>query len=461
MAVYLSVLVVCSQLCFVSAFMPNHVFSFPPPDGSSTKTLDVDLDLEVDDFYPVEAEGLVDNGYNHKDVIRYACLQEVARFYEETLEMDEGRLQRLEPLTAETLLTTVAERKASSLNFESALREIEVEAALMDVYYEVDDEDQATAIARQHFDNEKIKEGHEYLLEMAQTVFTLLRNDQSYSAARTFVGRFLLTLQDFYAHSNWIELENRDILTDLGLSQSPKFLSNIADPWTFTCTECCDPNDSRCSESTSPGGCTTCYDNVRKSKLTSGYFIYDNSQTKPTGKCSHGSKTDRSRHTSPTGGINKSTKICAKSPHHYLHDEAAHLAISASRHFLSHVRSTAGDEGFRKLFNLAERNNLESSTSLCFVMDQTGSMQNDIDAAKNRTRQIITSSTKPYNYVLVQFGDDDNDPAYGPAIVTNDAAEFLAELDKLKADGGGDCPELTLHALQLALTKCLPGPCIA
>ena len=120
--------------------------------------------------------------------------------------------------------------------------------------------------------------------------------------------------------------------------------------------------------------------------------------------------TDRSQHTSPTGGINKSTKICAKSPHHYLHDEAAHLAISASRHFLSHVRSTAGDEGFRKLFNLAERNNLESSTSLCFVMDQTGSMQNDIDAAKNRTRQIITSSTKPYNYVLVQFGDDDNDP---------------------------------------------------
>ena len=50
--------------------------------------------------------------------------------------------------------------------------------------------------------------------------------------------------------------------------------------------------------------------------------------------------------------------------------------------------------------------------------------------------------------------------AYGPAIVTNDAAEFLVELDKLKAEGGGDCPELTLHALQLALTKCLPGSSI-
>ena len=77
---------------------------------------------------------------------------------------------------------------------------------------------------------------------------------------------------------------------------------------------------------------------------------------------------------------------------------------------MSHIRSTAGDEVFRKLFNLAEKNNLESSMSLCFVMDQTSSMQNDIDAAKTRTRQIITSSTKPYNYVLVQFGDDDNDP---------------------------------------------------
>lgn len=50
--------------------------------------------------------------------------------------------------------------------------------------------------------------------------------------------------------------------------------------------------------------------------------------------------------------------------------------------------------------------------------------------------------------------------AYGPAVVTNDPKVFLAELDKLTADGGGDCPELTLHGLQLALSRCLPGSSI-
>lgn len=33
-------------------------------------------------------------------------------------------------------------------------------------------------------------------------------------------------------------------------------------------------------------------------------------------------------------------------------------------------------------------------------------------------------------------------------------------MDSLKAVGGGDCPELTLHGLQLALTNCIPGSSI-
>lgn len=119
---------------------------------------------------------------------------------------------------------------------------------------------------------------------------------------------------------------------------------------------------------------------------------------------------NRSRSSAPTGGINKSTKNCRKSPHNDLHDDAVRLATRATRNFLARVRNTAGDEAFRKLFNLAERDNVESDTSLCFVIDQTGSMQDDIDAAKNRATQIVKSSTKPYNYVLVQFGDEDNDP---------------------------------------------------
>lgn len=227
---YLSLLFVCFQLRFVFAFMPNHVFSFNPDDPNRMLDVDVEPPFTANDFYPVEnAEGLVDDGsHTHKDIIRRACLEEVALFYEETLKKPKGSLQGTNPLTAETLLDAVVGRKTSSLNFEFALREIEVQATLMDVWYAVNNDiDQATAMARQHFDDEKIKGGHDYLLETAQAVFTSL-SAQSYSAARTFVGRYLLTLQDFYSHSNWIELENTDILEDLGKVKQAPFLNNIA-----------------------------------------------------------------------------------------------------------------------------------------------------------------------------------------------------------------------------------------
>ena len=42
-------------------------------------------------------------------------------------------------------------------------------------------------------------------------------------------------------------------------------------------------------------------------------------------------------------------------------------------------------------------------------------------------------------------------------MVTQDTDYFIDEVDALVADGGGDCPELAMHGLQLALINCLPG----
>ena len=47
--------------------------------------------------------------------------------------------------------------------------------------------------------------------------------------------------------------------------------------------------------------------------------------------------------------------------------------------------------------------------------------------------------------------------AFGPPIVTQESNEFLNHLDNLRASGGGDCPELAMSGLQLALINCLPG----
>ena len=42
-------------------------------------------------------------------------------------------------------------------------------------------------------------------------------------------------------------------------------------------------------------------------------------------------------------------------------------------------------------------------------------------------------------------------------MVTQNTQYFISEVDALNADGGGDCPELAMHGLQLALINCLPG----
>lgn len=66
-----------------------------------------------------------------------------------------------------------------------------------------------------------------------------------------------------------------------------------------------------------------------------------------------------------------------------------------------------GDDQFLQFFDLGVQ---VGGSSLCFVVDQSGSMRDDIDAVRARVKQIVQSSNKPYNYVLVQFNDDDKTP---------------------------------------------------
>lgn len=48
----------------------------------------------------------------------------------------------------------------------------------------------------------------------------------------------------------------------------------------------------------------------------------------------------------------------------------------------------------------------------------------------------------------------------GPVTKTSDPQEVIRAVNNLRAAGGGDCPELGLTALRLALVNCLPGSVI-
>uniref|UniRef100_A0AAZ1WYJ8 VWFA domain-containing protein n=2 Tax=Oreochromis aureus TaxID=47969 RepID=A0AAZ1WYJ8_OREAU len=113
---------------------------------------------------------------------------------------------------------------------------------------------------------------------------------------------------------------------------------------------------------------------------------------------------------------------------------------------LEDIRLAAGDRNFLRLMGLSQ------SYALCFVIDTTGSMGDDIDAFN-----IIDSNAgtlqEPSQYILVPF----NDPEFGPVIKTTDKNYFKEEINKLTAFGGGDEPELSMSGLQLALTSAPPS----
>ena len=92
-----------------------------------------------------------------------------------------------------------------------------------------------------HFDSEQFTESSRRIADLRRQAISAIKKYRM-QTARNFAGRALHTLQDFYSHSNWIELGNTDV-TDLhpgldfrsstGISSDTVARSNQA-----TCNDC-------------------------------------------------------------------------------------------------------------------------------------------------------------------------------------------------------------------------------
>ncbi|KAM9314807.1 von Willebrand factor A domain-containing protein 7-like [Pholidichthys leucotaenia] len=255
------------------------------------------------------------------------------------------------------------------------------------------------------------------------------------AAARKTLGLILHTLQDFYSHSDWVELGNNSPYD--ALIKADQQLGNLAGPDTPTCKSC---DGDNCDDNILP-------DVLTKGMLTSGYLDVFSSD-KPAGKCSHGGPFDKTSKKDPVGGINKDGITPG---HGSLHKKAANLAVDATVELLEDIRVAVGDKNFTRLMGLTQ------SSALCFVIDTTGSMRDDIADAKSVSFEIIDSTIgtpqEPSEYILVPF----NDPGFGPAIRTTDPVKFKEEISALTANGGGDGPELSMSGLRLGLTTAPPA----
>ncbi|KAG7458467.1 hypothetical protein MATL_G00220550, partial [Megalops atlanticus] len=315
----------------------------------------------------------------------------------------------------------------SGTKFKASIMAMYLSNAQVDVLNALSDE--------HHFDGESFVGGRSLITQGVVSVKASVRQE-SFISARLTLGKICHTLQDFYSHSNWVELGNKRPHTNLIRPDLP--IGNVADRNTPTCRNC-------------EGG--SCKDNIlpeilAAGKLTSGYFSLFPFSSKPPGKCSHGGSADWTSGLEPTGGINKDDDGAS---HGYLHRDAANVAINATMELLEDIRGAAGETAFLRLMGITR------SSVLCFVIDTTGSMADDIAEAKRVAFSIIDSkkgtADEPSSYILVPF----NDPGVGPLTRTTDADIFKQRINELTANGGGDTPELSLSGLQLALTSAPPS----
>ncbi|KAM3864968.1 von Willebrand factor A domain-containing protein 7 [Diretmus argenteus] len=309
----------------------------------------------------------------------------------------------------------------SAAKFRSALQDIYIQNGLVDRDF--------VSSAPHHFNSEAFLEGRALITEGVASIKANIRNE-NFKAARETLGRVLHTLQDFYSHSNWVELGYTEPYINLIRPDLP--LENLAEVDTATCSDCA---RGTCPNPILPNI-------LKEKKLTSGYMgIF--SAAKPQGKCSHGGAADLTSTTVPRGGINKDER---RSDNSALHTAAVNAATSATLQLLDDIRGAAGDSYFLRMMGIAR------SSVVCFVIDTTGSMSDDIQEAKSVVYKIIDSKKgtqdEPSEYILVPF----NDPGFGPMIRTTDPDVMKEEISKLRPKGGDDPPEMCLSGLQLALT---------
>ena len=94
---------------------------------------------------------------------------------------------------------------------------------------------------------------------------------------------------------------------------------------------------------------------------------------------------------------------------------------------------------------------------VCFVLDTTGSMSGLIEGAKQKiwsiANDIASAKPKPdVRFGLVGYRDRGDAYVTRPVPLTDDLDAIYAELQKFRADGGGDTPESVSEALHEAVS---------
>ncbi len=273
-----------------------------------------------------------------------------------------------------------------------------------------------------HFDGEEFSKASEHLINMKKDAISkITAYNPNGQKARESLGTALHTLQDFYAHSNWVEIGNTGINVVLGWEK----MTNPPATTAF-----CPDN----REVLRGAGLT---------ELTSGYFVTDffpvlniGCGKTPKGKCNRGFKIFN------CGGINKDDLSRDGYESAYL------LAFDATYDYIKQILDASGVTGNAKALKAL----MGSNGTLGLVIDDTASMGEELDQIKAEVKKIVENyegkETEPDEYLLVSFGDPDFSDPY----TTTDASSYLSKINTLYPHDGDDCPELSQSGLIMAIS---------
>ncbi|XP_013398504.1 von Willebrand factor A domain-containing protein 7 [Lingula anatina] len=380
--------------------------------------------------FSVEKSNDLRDARTHANITKEAALQTLAEYlfdHRQATKADDSA--QSVSSASELYKWHFGDQNVTTKMFTVAMLQIEDGSASMDLSNAFKD------LSSAHFDSERISESQNRLVAERIKVALLLMNGDI-EGARMAAGGFLHSLQDFYSHSNWVEIGHQS--QNLNLGESERSLGNTAHPSAQTCANC---------DSESCNG--NILSNIQDARLlTSGYVAGQkdsngNLVTKRVGKCSHGGVMDSSATKSATGGINKDTPNAKLSPHHYLHQTAADLAKAATISYLRKLRQCPGDVAVREFLGASQ------GGSLCMVLDTTVSMADVIVEIENAVSRIAETRNNSdwMKYILVPF----NDPGYGPVYTTYNSTAYAEKLRSIHAKGGGDTDEQSMNGLRLAL----------
>uniref|UniRef100_A0A914ULA0 VWA7 N-terminal domain-containing protein n=1 Tax=Plectus sambesii TaxID=2011161 RepID=A0A914ULA0_9BILA len=218
-----------------------------------------------------------------------------------------------------------------------------------------------------HFDSDLLlNKANDRLITVRNNILKVFEDPNAdYVDLRKTVGYSLHTLQDFYSHTNWIEMKkkkpNWNIArkADLGVPIAPLDMATCSD-----CKQDLTPEQKKdaddwansitnqvfeaLSMDFNASNVFICKDNIlANGHLTSGYFSTEAKVAPKISaykKCSHGGGFDASVQITARGGINKDTNTFLYSPHYYLHNAASDMAVRATIDYLEGLRRAIKDE---------------------------------------------------------------------------------------------------------------------